>query len=268
MRIFRLLPAFSGLLLATMPAAAQSTEARLAWVVERGRLLFDLDRAAWVGTDDAMARIGELAREGLRGYIVEPEGGAYTVTFFGGPADAPVAYYRGRVENHRVVDRELFPVDGRPPLTAIQRRLADVRDRAGQLGRRPCGDASFNTAIVPPATPDGPIDLYLLTPQVDRNTYPFGGHYRFTIGADGSVQASRAFTRTCLAMNSRQGIPADATPVALTVTHLLDPIPTEIHVFTALSSGLDLYVATGDRTWHVSRDRIRLLEERSGRSKR
>jgi hypothetical protein len=32
----------------------------------------------------------------------------------------------------------------------------------------------------------------------------------------------------------------------LVVTHLLDPIPTEIHVFTALAAGLPVFVGTED----------------------
>jgi hypothetical protein len=30
------------------------------------------------------------------------------------------------------------------------------------------------------------------------------------------------------------------------ITHLLDPVPTEIHVFTAFGSGLPLYVGVRD----------------------
>jgi hypothetical protein len=34
-----------------------------------------------------------------------------------------------------------------------------------------------------------------------------------------------------------------AQPVGMVVTHLLDPIPTEIHVFTALAAQVPVYVA-------------------------
>jgi hypothetical protein len=204
----------------------------------------------------------------LRGYIVERDGSAFIVTFFGGPDEAPVAYYRGRVENHRVASRELFAADARPPLSALQRRLAAARGMATRLGRRPCGDRPFNTAAIPPETPEGPIDLYLLTPQVEQNVYPLGGHYRFTIAADGSVTSSRAFTNSCLPMNPREGVPPGGEPVGMLVTHLLDPIPTEIHVFTALASGLDVFVGTSGRSWQVTRNGIQLLESTGGSSKR
>jgi hypothetical protein len=38
------------------------------------------------------------------------------------------------------------------------------------------------------------------------------------------------------------------------VTHMLDPTPTEIHVFTALAANKSIYVATtaNGRTWEVN----------------
>jgi hypothetical protein len=270
MRLFKLLLAFLCLAGISAAAAAQTAEerAQLAWIVERGRLIFDLDRAAWVGTDDLLERMPNPGDAGVRGYVVERDGSGYVLTFFGLPEDSPVAYYRGRIENGRVVSREIFPADRRPPLTVLQRRLVSVRGIVGQLDRRPCGDRPFNTAIIPPQTENGPIDIYLLTPRMARDAYPFGGHYRFTIAADGSVTSSREFARSCLTINSRQGLPPGATPVGIAVTHLLDPIPTEIHVFTALSSGLDVFVGTRDRNWEVSGTRIRLVEQPAATGKR
>ena len=48
---------------------------------------------------------------------------------------------------------------------------------------------------------------------------------------------------------------------ALTVTHLLDPVPTEIHVFSSLSIHLPVLVATTSNAhlWAVEGNRIRLV---------
>jgi len=241
---------------APAPAAAQSgaEQARIRFAIERGRLLFELDRAAWVGTDDMMERIRDASSSGMRGYVVERDGAGYAVTFFGGPEDAPVAFYRGRVENRRVVGREIFPATARPALTPAQRRLAAIRLMAAGLGRRPCGDQPFNTAAIPPETEGAPIDLYLLTPQVRRDAWPLGGHYRATINADGTVASSRAFMNSCMEMARREGA------LAFVVSHLLDPVPTEIHVFTALTSGVQLYVAAGGATYRVDGDSISQID--------
>jgi hypothetical protein len=45
----------------------------------------------------------------------------------------------------------------------------------------------------------------------------------------------------------------------MVVSHLLDPVPTEIHVFTAMTSGMPVYVGIGSpsRLYHVTAAGIR-----------
>jgi hypothetical protein len=240
------------------PAAARlSPEAEreaIAFAEARGRLLYALDRAAWVATDDFTARVPDYADQGVRGFIVEPAGDGYSAIFYGGPADAPVAVYRGDVRNHRVRGREVYPAASRPALTPAQRRLVAARDAAGAANRnRPCGPNPFNTAVIPPATPDGPIDVYLLTPQPAAGAFSMGGHWRFTVAADGSVSGERAFARTCLVMGGpgQPAPPPGGRAVGMVVSHLLDPVPTEIHVFTSLAARMPVYVLAGGRNWRV-----------------
>ncbi len=262
-RSARLITALFVLLSAAPAVAAQTTEerARLDWVERRGRLLFELDRAAWVGTDDMLERMPDAGSLGMRGSIVERDGEALSVIFFGGPQESPVAFYRGRVVDHHVVEREIFPAAARPPLDPAQRRLAAVRAMASRTGSRSCNEGPLNTAIVPPESPDGPIDLYLLTPQLRAGEIPFGGHYRFTIAADGSTVSSREFTRSCFAFPAAPNERGER-PVGMVVTHLLDQIPTEIHVFNSMSAGMPVAVGTTDpqRVWLVEGDRISLID--------
>jgi hypothetical protein len=159
--------------------APGAEQAALDAALARGRLLFGLDRAAWVATDDFVARMPDHANQGARGYIVERAGEGFAVTFYGGPGNAPVAFYRADVRSHRVAGREVFARDARPALTVGQRRLAAAREAAAAAVRgRPCGDRPFNSAVVPPEAPDGPIDVYLLTPQMTQGEFAFGGHFR------------------------------------------------------------------------------------------
>lgn len=238
------------------PAAAVSAseQAQLERAVARGRLLFELDRAAWVGTDDMVANLPDYRSIGLSGYIVDRDGDAYSIIFYGGPADNPVAFYRGRVENRQVVSRQVFAAAERPVLTALQRRLVSARETANRLGRRPCGDQPFNTVVVPPEAADASIDLYLLTPQVRQGEFPMGGHFRATINADGSVGENREFTRSCLSM------PRPPNAAGLFVSHLLDPVPTEVHVFTSLTAGVPLFVGIRSRVFAVTGDRITISD--------
>jgi hypothetical protein len=65
------------------------------------------------------------------------------------------------------------------------------------------------------------------------------------------VLTTRPFTRSCLNMPARP--PQGSTPSMLVVSHLLDPEPTELHVFTSLTSRLPVGVVTPDRRlWTVN----------------
>ena len=71
------------LLLGTAPAAAiaqgAAEQRRFDWALERGRLLFALDRAAWVATDDMVARLRDPVAAGVNGFVVsEVANRAYT----------------------------------------------------------------------------------------------------------------------------------------------------------------------------------------------
>ena len=109
------------------------------------------------------------------------------------------------------------------------------------------------------------MEVYFLSPQVRNDVYPFGGHFRVTVAPDGKMLSSRAFTKNCLDMPAP---PADA--FGFGVSHLLDPIPTEIHVSTALVARNPVLVMTGDRTWQFDGRSITLLDPSKikGRRKR
>ena len=94
----------------TAPALAQTPDerARLDWAEQRGRLLYEVDRAAWVTTDDLRRRVPDLRSSGIRGWIVERDGAGYAVTFYAGEGDTRVAAYRARVANNRVAGAELI----------------------------------------------------------------------------------------------------------------------------------------------------------------
>lgn len=240
-----------------VPAAAQTPEQQrqLDWVLERGRLLYALDRAAWVATDDMVERVPREQQQDLRGYIVDRDGQDYVVIFFADEGGQPVALFRAKVSGGRVVDREVFPRGSRPVLSASQQRLARVRQHlaAAQLNLTMCSSRPPNLAAIPPATPDSPIDIYITTPQTETNIIPFGGHHRLTLDAAGRITAQRAFTNSCL--NMALGRPT----VALAVSHLLDPLPTEIHVFSAMSARMMVAVAAGGSVWEVTGEHIRFM---------
>ena len=267
--MIRLLLLAAALLVAPVPARAQTQptageQRQLNWAVQRGRLLFEIDRAAWVTTDDLQEQVRDPAAAGVRGWVVERDSDGYVVTYYAGEGEARTAVYRGRVANRRVVSREVYPAGSRPPLTAFQRRLADAQAMVARMDLRACIRSPFNSAVIPPDTADGPIDVYALTPQTRADHFPFGGHFRATLSASGEIVSQRAFTNSCMDMPMP---PPEARAEALGITHLLDETPTEIHVFLSIWTGMPIWVATNqpERIWTVRPDRIELMDTSGAR---
>ena len=259
----RLLTALLALLLLTAPASAQTAEerTRLDWTLARGRLLFEVDRAAWVTTDDFRERLSEADLRLIRGWTVERDGNGYNVVYFtGSESEVRRALYRGRVENRRVVSRETFRPGAGPELTPMQRRIAGAYGLIRQMNGRMCANVSPNLAVIPPDSLEAPMDVYVLTPQTQAGIFPFGGHNRATFSAAGALLSQRAFTNSCINMSNAPE--RGNSIVGVAITHLLDPIPTEIHVFMSIWMAVPVAVSTGEplRIWQVTGDRIELMD--------
>jgi hypothetical protein len=248
------------------PRVSPEEAAKVDWAIRRGALLSDVDRAAWVTTDDMIERL-DGRDVPVKGWVVEREGtapGAFVVTYFGDGPSGRVGLYAGHVRDRKVVSGEVFPDKARPPLTPVQARIADavVLARA-QTQFQPCTAARFNTAAIPPDAPDGPIDVYLLTAMTEKEVFPMGGHFLVRVGPDGKIVSTRPFTKSCL--NMRQP-PARAggEPEAMVVTSLLDPVPSEIHVFMSMLIGKPIFVVAGDgrkpRVWAVAGPAIQAVQ--------
>jgi hypothetical protein len=250
---------------AAEPAAAQSAaeQRQIDWALERGRLLFALDRAAWVGTDDMREHVPEADQRALTGYIVDRDSGQFLTIFYAKEKDKLVTAYRGRVGLQGVASREVFPPGNRPKLTARQQRLARALEQffAASPSVTTCSRSRPNIAVVPPDEADGPIDLYVMTPQTEENLLPLGGHSRATLDRTGRIIAQRKFTNSCIELSTAEDAGSGQRPHSLMVTHLLDPVPTEIHVFTAMAAGMPLFVGTEDnRLWEVTGQRISFVQ--------
>ncbi|HEV7659968.1 MAG TPA: hypothetical protein VGO55_09000 [Allosphingosinicella sp.] len=226
--------------------------------VQRGRLLGLIDRSGRFATQDMLSRISDPNAAGIAGWIAEPEGNGVAVTFYADSDAGPVIVYRVTILGGRIVSRDVhIAAAARPPLNPIQARMAAARAATARLENRPCAGEDFNVFVVPPASADGPIDVYQISPQTRRGFYFLGGHFKTSIAADGSVAATRSFTNACLETAAAEPA-AGARPAPIAVTHLLDPLPQEIHVFLSIWTGHPLVVVAGDpqRLFAVTPDRI------------
>lgn len=254
MRLFvaAILLAFSA-----VPAVAAETikTADLATVSRRGAQLYAFDQAAWHTTDTMLAKgLPREAMQAIRGWVVEPRGDLLTVTYYGWNGTVPYAIYIADFHGGKVVAERVPATDGERTLSASGARMAAAADVARAVPLSRCTDRSINTVILPPE-PNGTIPVYLLTPMVKEGAYPFGGHHEVDIGTDGKVVATRDFTKSCLVMEP----PAKA--VMAFVTHLLDPHPTELHVYLSLWMGKPLAVGTDkDKVWEVDGTHIASMD--------
>jgi hypothetical protein len=237
-----------------VPAPApQMTEAEAAAVQQSanlGWLIYSYDQAAWHGTDAMLEDVPDPRERGVAGWIVNRLGDCWETVFYR-PAKTGgyEAVWAGVYDGRKVIRRAAYAAGERalePAEVAMVQAIGVLR--AQRPGR--CAESPFNTVVFPTGKPDGGFYAYLLTPQEKNGEIPFGGHHRFEI-VDGEIKDSRSFTRSCLTMPlaDEQG----KRPEALTISHLLDPMPTELHVFSVYAAGLPVYVMTADngRVWAV-----------------
>ena len=241
-----------------VPMTAEEERSELALTASRGRQLFAVARAGLLATQDMLSRVADPEAAGISGWVAEPEGNAMAVTFYSNAEADPVAVYRARVLGGRVVSRDTFLTGTRPPLSGLPLRMARARSASESEDQRACTRQPFNVIAVPPANLEAPILVYRISPPESRSRLPFGGHFRSSVASDGSVSEARAFSRGCLNVDIGEVAPGtQAGPIA--ITHLLDPLPTEIHVFLSLFSSRPLVIAAGDptRLFMVAGDAIR-----------
>jgi hypothetical protein len=232
--------------LTTSSAWAQEADqaAALARASQRGTLLYAYDQAAWHGTDDMLEKLKDPASK-IGGYVVTGPVEAPRLVFFDKAARAAV--YVAKFERTRLVDGRVLRDGDDDSLSAIDLRmiaaLNAARSAIASDGRvRACAPRPFNTVVLPPETPSGDISVYFLTPRTTNEAVPFGGHFEVKVDAENKPREVRHFTNSCVDVPVQTKLKNDTKPEALFVTHLLDRVPTEIHVFNSLSVQTPLLV--------------------------
>ena len=226
---------------------ARQEHAQLDAATQRGRLLGAIAQAGQLGTRDMLAHVSDPNAAGIAGWLAVPEGNGASVVFYAAGANGapPSAVYRVSIVGGRVTGRETFLTGNRPPLGPHEIRMAAARAATDALDHHPCGGDDFNVFVMPPASPEAPIDVYQLSPQTQRDHFPLGGHFKSTIARDGSVVASTALAATCgdLAVPETA---AGQAPQPLAVTDADNPLPSELYVFLSIWTNHPLVVTAGD----------------------
>lgn len=219
------------------------------------------DKAAWVATDE-LGKIKTFRKDQrVAGWITEERDDQIVVTFIGADdGTAPQALYRATVSATGKAVGKPLALDIPEPLTEFETNAAAARAAAMSSSFAACAQ-NYNSIVLPGADgPKGTWTVYLLPGTTDSKVVPIGGSYRLEVdGTSHKVLSMRGFTHTCIKLAD------DPRAVALMITHLLDPVPTEIHVFWSLSLGKDLFVGTAPNgtTWLVHGASIKLIERKS-----
>ncbi|TDK23143.1 hypothetical protein E2F46_12330 [Luteimonas aestuarii] len=241
---------------ATPPPIPDDLQPAVLAAEETGRRLQRLDRAAWIATDVMQAdRSARRLRRSVRGWITEATGTGTRVSFHDGSQPARPVYIvdvdqTGRSSVVDVAEGAAFDAGAQ---AMIRARNAALSQAFLQCSR------TYNSVVFPK---DEEIHVYLMPGTKQHHVYPAGGHHLFVFDAEGSaLRSNRKFTNGCIDLGG-----GGERMAALMVTHLLDPQPTEIHVFISLNAPIPLMVATSSPRsadkpmgWVVEQGRIGVL---------
>ena len=222
--------------------------------IERlGAAIYRQDRAAWLATDALMAKVPDLRGAGVKGWIVEGEGGDEKVRFLRDTSADLEAGYDILVTD-KGAQAVVEPTDR--SLTAEERAAFAARQTAMKNLPGVCRQG-YNSVVIRDVEGDGWL-VWLLAPSPARDAIPFGGHYRFSISADGqTVNRIDALSASCLTMDAKADLPAGAKSAMLYVTHIVSPTPVETHVFLGLMYRIPIVVGTGkDTIWIVDNGKV------------
>jgi hypothetical protein len=257
---------------APAPAPAPSSlttaeQAELKHNIMLGDLLYRYDQSAWHVTDAALAALPDNAKNLIRGYVTTPTQNGLRTTFYGEGINGYQALYSAVWTGSAIEDAQLYSAGQRRTLSDQELQLVQARKIAleGAKDLAMCSTAPPNV-IVFPDPDDVTIHVYVMTPETKDAVYPLGGHYRIDV-RNGAMVGQRAFTQSCFDFDSST-VGEKGSPVAAFITHLLDPVPTEIHVFTVLAMHLPLYVGVRDGRVYVvevsgGEPRVRLVSKSS-----
>jgi hypothetical protein len=239
----------------------QEQQAALRKAEAVGLAMYRHDHAAAVATD-ALAAIGLTKPDkGVRGWITEEQGNGILVTFVSGDANQPQALYRVSVSEKGEVSGPPQELKVPETLTGLESAAAAARSFAVKYPLQRCAD-QYNTVVLPADSSASPNwVVYLLPATTDSLRIPLGGAHRLELDATGQhLIGERAFTRSCVVLGDPKG-DTKRRPVGLFATHLMDPVPTEIHVFWNLWSGMQLDIATisNGTVWDILKGKISLV---------
>lgn len=207
-------------------------------VIERGLQIFQRDSAASVATDALFEEYGALDAANFIGYVTEPSGDQWRVTFIGQRGGGLVPEFQAWTSRRRVIRTRVAP-DSAPPISRELRNAFLARQTAQAARPRTCTPYA-NASVIPIGDPEAPeaYDVYVLSATAQPSLIIAGGHTRLRVSPEQDILEQQEFTRSCVTLQK------NPAAVSLFVTHVLSDFPNEIHVYMSLSNDVALAVLT------------------------
>ncbi|HKD20943.1 MAG TPA: hypothetical protein VKB71_02965 [Rhizomicrobium sp.] len=232
-------------------------------VEKLGREMYDQDQLAWKATDIA---VGHFTVEVLKtmkthGWIVEPSASGNIVRFIRETPNGPQLFYD---VNFTPDGAASSSIPQNTTLSADEKMQYYARTLALASIPRTCSD-NYNTIALKDPQGDGWL-IWAMAATMDPKVVVIGGHYRFTISADGkTVRQTDALSYSCLTMSKPD--PKEGTPVGVYTGQFVSLTPLETTVFAALSYKTPMFVGTRDgRSWKFDGDAISIVDADSAGS--
>jgi len=225
-----------------------------------GRRIYEHDRAALVATDFLFENLDGKIAKGVVGWIEEEiSEESIRVFFYNIDNNVFRPAYSVDVKRGKLIESSYVEYPKSAEFTPTQLLIAKARDLGARQKFAACSQ-NYNTVVFP--NENGGYYVYVLAATFLPGVVVIGGHYRFEIDAAAEqVVETRKFTNSCIALN-KNATPEGAQPVALMVSHVLTPYPTEIHAFVSLQHDMPIYVMTVDNKtiWSVEKGKFRSVK--------
>ncbi len=222
--------------------------------------MYAQDQLAWKATDVVLAERGQdgMEDDGVRGWITVEGDTADTVRFIHPGDDGPEVLYDVIFAEGQ--EPALY-APATPVLTPEELAQYNARMLALENIETPCSETYNTVALKEPGSDNWLV--WAMASTTEPNVAVTGGHYRFTISADGSEieQADRLF-RGCMELSQRDA-PEGQNAFAST-SHVVSLTPVETHLFANLYHPFFRYVGTMDGTaWKMEGGRLSTVQDDS-----
>ena len=245
-------------------AGLSDAESREVMKAERlGEELYLQDVIAARATDALLRVVGPIKPGALNGWIVVKDGGGNLTRFIRQTGEDVNVVYDVRID---VKGNTEVMKDNLRPLSATEIAMFLARRNALRAAPKDCSK-NYNTAVMEDIDSNGWL-VYILAATAD-NVIVVGGHSRVKVSADGkNVLAVTPLYQSCLALQ-KPAVGKSGQSQALSVSYLLENIPSEIHVYLNRLYGYPVYVSTAKNLWLVKNGKISLIEsaEKAGQQK-